>query len=97
MGRNALGQFSLSQERHVPTRSGLAPRVAPVGLRQELNLVCTAHTRTAVADFEIRGQAIRTGDSVLAAIGSANHDPAVFADPDRLDVGRYPNEHLAFG
>jgi cytochrome P450 len=54
-------------------------------------------SRTAVADFEIRGQSIRAGDSVLAAVGSANRDPEAFADPDRLDVGRHPNDHLAFG
>jgi cytochrome P450 len=54
-------------------------------------------SRTAVADFEVGGKMIRAGDSVLAALGSANRDPAAFADPDRLDVARHPNDHLAFG
>ena len=54
-------------------------------------------SRTAVADFTWRGAAIRAGDVVLACLGAANRDPAVFAAPDRLDLGRSPNPHLAFG
>jgi cytochrome P450 family 142 subfamily A polypeptide 1 len=33
----------------------------------------------------------------MVSIGSANHDPATFAEPDRLDLARDPNPHLAFG
>lgn len=54
-------------------------------------------SRTAIADFELRGKRIRAGDAVLACLGAANRDPGVFATPDRLDVGRDPNPHLAFG
>jgi cytochrome P450 len=54
-------------------------------------------SRTAAVDFEWRGKTIRRGDSVLACIGSANRDPQAFAEPDRLDLGRDPNPHLAFG
>lgn len=54
-------------------------------------------SRTAVADFDWRGAAIRAGDVVLACLGAANRDPEVFADPDGLDLGRNPNPHLAFG
>ena len=53
--------------------------------------------RVPVADVELRGQTLRRGALVVALIGAANRDPEVFPDPDRLDVGRAPNEHLSFG
>jgi cytochrome P450 len=43
------------------------------------------------------GQRLRVGDTVMLGILAADRDPAVFADPDRLDVGRDPNPHIAFG
>ncbi|MFT3853344.1 MAG: cytochrome P450 [Ilumatobacteraceae bacterium] len=53
--------------------------------------------RTATRDTELGGKHIRAGDKVIMYYGSANRDEAVFVDPDRLDVGRSPNEHVAFG
>jgi cytochrome P450 len=53
--------------------------------------------RTATADTEIAGQRIRKGDKVALYYGSANRDREAFAEPDRLDVGRTPNHHVAFG
>jgi cytochrome P450 len=47
--------------------------------------------------LELRGKTLQPGDSVLLGIGPANRDPAVFSDPDRLDVARAPNPHVAFG
>jgi cytochrome P450 len=43
------------------------------------------------------GVEMPAGTVITIGIGAANRDPAVFADPDRLDVGRAPNAHLAFG
>ena len=40
---------------------------------------------------------IAAGDKVVMYYGSANRDPACVADPDRLDLGRAPNPHVAFG
>jgi cytochrome P450 len=37
------------------------------------------------------------GTPVTLCIGAANRDPEQFPDPDRLDLGRHPNRHLAFG
>jgi cytochrome P450 len=53
--------------------------------------------RTATVDTTLGGQAIAAGDKVTLWWASANRDDAVFADPDRFDVARRPNPHLAFG
>jgi len=53
--------------------------------------------RTAVADFELAGTLIRTGQTVVLFYPSANRDEAAFVDPDKFDVTRDPNFHLAFG
>lgn len=53
--------------------------------------------RIAGADLRFAGADIRRGDSVIISLNAANRDPAVFADPDRFDITRKPNPHLAFG
>jgi len=53
--------------------------------------------RVALEDVEIDAHVIPEGALVIACIGAANHDPATFDEPDRLDVGRDPNPHLSFG
>jgi len=54
-------------------------------------------TRTVQQDTEIRGQAIRKGQTVAMWYPSANRDEDVFADPYRFDIERDPNDHFAFG
>jgi cytochrome P450 family 142 subfamily A polypeptide 1 len=53
--------------------------------------------RTATKDVEVNGHLIREGDRVLLLYPSANRDEKVFDDPFGFDVGRTPNEHVAFG
>ncbi|MFZ0173389.1 MAG: cytochrome P450, partial [Acidimicrobiales bacterium] len=53
--------------------------------------------RTATKDTKIGGQQIHEGDKVVFWHISANRDEDVFEDPDRFDVARSPNEHVAFG
>ena len=48
-------------------------------------------------DVGVQSQFSPAGKIVLAIIGSANRDPRVFAEPDRFDILRQPNPHLAFG
>jgi cytochrome P450 len=53
--------------------------------------------RTAISDTPIADVTVRAGQKIAALLGSANRDPAVFDQPDRLDVGRVDNPHLGFG
>jgi cytochrome P450 len=53
--------------------------------------------RLTKADVELGGQRIPANQLVLAWTASANRDPAQFPDPDRFDIEREPNRHLAFG
>lgn len=53
--------------------------------------------RTATRGLELRGKRIREGDKVVVWFVSGNRDGEVFAEPDRFDVGREPNPHMAFG
>jgi cytochrome P450 len=54
-------------------------------------------SRTAGQDMELGGKTIERGELVLASLGAANRDPSIFSDPDRFDIRRKDNKHLAFG
>ncbi len=79
-------------------------------LRDDLSLIPSAveellryespsqHTaRICPEDTELGGKLIRKGQAVIAVMGAGNRDPERFPDPDRLDLGRADNRHLAFG
>jgi cytochrome P450 len=53
--------------------------------------------RTATSDTELGGMKIGAGDKVVMYYGSANRDETVFTNPDEFDIGRTPNDHIAFG
>jgi len=53
--------------------------------------------RMTTEPVELGGVALAAGTPVTLCIGAANRDPAQFADPENLDIGRTPNRHLAFG
>jgi cytochrome P450 len=55
------------------------------------------NNRLTTVPMSIGGVQIPAGSFVTLAIGSANRDPAAFERPDRLDIARKPNPHLAFG
>ena len=52
--------------------------------------------RNVLEDLEVDGHRLRKGEVVMTLLAAANRDPARFADPDRFDVGRPDNLHLAF-
>lgn len=53
--------------------------------------------RVMAADVDLRGRTLRRGDRVFLCPASANRDPAVFTDPDRLDITRREERQLGFG
>ncbi|WP_129839617.1 cytochrome P450 [Streptomyces sp. RFCAC02] len=53
--------------------------------------------RTATAPVTVAGHRLEPGERIAALLGAAGRDPAVFAAPDTLDIGRAPNPHLGFG
>lgn len=52
--------------------------------------------RITVEPCEFHGETVAPGTRIHLCIGAANRDPRQFADPDRLDLSRKPNRHLAF-
>jgi cytochrome P450 family 142 subfamily A polypeptide 1 len=77
-------------------RSGVDLEIATEEL---IRFVTPIHNmcRVATKDVELGGVTVRAGDQVVLMYGSANRDAAHFDDPERLDLTRYPNRHLAFG
>ena len=77
------------------------PELVPNAVEELLRYVRLgpgAFTRVATADVELSGGAVATGEAIFAVLSAANYDPAVFADPDRLDVTRTnAYAHVAFG
>ena len=53
--------------------------------------------RWAREDVEIQGQVIPAGQTVFVSLLAANHDPEQFPEPERFDITREPNRHIAFG
>ncbi|MBV9816988.1 MAG: cytochrome P450 [Solirubrobacterales bacterium] len=98
---NLIGNGLLTLLRHPESiarlrrEPGLMPDAVEELLRYESPSQHTA--RLAPEDVELGGRRIARGQAVIAVMGAANRDPARFPDPDRLDLGRADNRHLAFG
>jgi len=75
------------------------PSLLPTAVEEMLRWVTpVAHfRRTATEDTAIRGQRIAAGERVVMFYPSANRDEEVFRAPERFDITRTPNDHLAFG
>ena len=98
---NLIGNGLLSLLRHpdelerLRADLSLLPSAVEELLRYESPIQYTA--RLASADLELGSTVVRTRQAVLAVLGAANRDPERFPDPDRLDLSRQDNRHLAFG
>lgn len=77
------------------------PALAPTAVEEILRLQAgpggEAFPRFAHEDIELDGIRFHVGDRIIPSLEAANHDPAVFDDPDRFDIERQSNRHLAFG
>ena len=75
------------------------PSLMPAAVEEMLRYISPImyFRRTATADTEIHGQAIKEGDKVTLWYGSANRDEDAFPNPDVFDAGRTPNAHVALG
>jgi cholest-4-en-3-one 26-monooxygenase len=99
--RNAISGGMLALCEHPAERARLAADAALLPTAVEEILRWTSPVmhmaRYVTRDTELRGQHIRAGERVLMWYPSANRDAEVFPNADRFDVGRTPNEHIAFG
>lgn len=75
------------------------PALVPVAVEEFLryDAPIQATARMVREPLELGGRTIRAGRVVVLLLGSANHDPSVFAEPGRLDVTREHNPHVSFG
>lgn len=98
---NLLGNALLALLRHPDElallSSGSVPVADAVFELARYDSPLQVQRRIAIGDTELGGQAVAAGELVLVMVGAANRDPAVFDDPDRLDLRREAGSGLAFG
>ncbi len=97
---NLIGNGILTLLRHpaqlekLRTDQSLIPSAIEELLRYESPIQYTS--RLALDDVQMGGKTIRKRQAVIVVMGAANRDPERFSDPDRLDICRQDNRHLAF-
>jgi cytochrome P450 len=98
---NLIGNGTLALLRHPDQLRRLRDNPALIGTAvEELLRFDGPVQRTAripSEDVVIDGRTIAKGEMVMPFIGAADRDPVQFPDPDRLDIGRTDNRHIAFG
>jgi cytochrome P450 len=97
---NLIGNGMLSLLRHPVEMERLRedPALMPSAIEELLRYESPSqHTaRLAPDDVELGGRTIKRNQAVIAVMGAANRDPDRFSDPDRLDLERRDNRHVAF-
>ncbi len=98
---NLIGNGTLALLRHPDQLQRLAddPSLAKSAVEELLRYDPPVQMtgRTALEDMEIAGATIRKGQQAIVLLGSANRDPEQFPDPERVDISRADNRHIAFG
>jgi len=93
-GMLALGR-NPDQMAMLRARSELMPQAIDEMLRYDGPVQSTF--RTALHDTNVGGTCIKAGTGTFVMVAAANRDPAHYPDPDKFDITRNPNDHLAFG
>jgi len=93
------GMHALLVHRGELERLARDPALMPTAVEEVLRFESPLqlNNRVTTAAVEIGGRSFPAGTFLTLGVGAANRDPAQFPDPDRLDVGRKPNRHVAFG
>jgi cytochrome P450 len=98
---NLIGNGTYALLRHPSQLKRLRddPSLIPTGVEELLRYDSPVQftSRILTADMELSGKVLRAGQMVLLLLAAANRDPKQFPDPDKLDVGRQNNKHVAFG
>ena len=98
---NLIGNGMLALLRHPDQMAALRadPALIPAAVEELLRFDSPVQvdSRIAVEDCDVNGFGVQRGDNVVLLLGAANRDPDQFDAPDRLDVGRRAQKHLAFG
>ena len=95
----AGGMRALIEQPEQRERLARDPGLLPSAVEEILRWVSPVRAlrRTLLCDAELRGRALRAGESVVLVYASANRDEEVFDAPQRFRIDRDPNEHVAFG
>jgi len=98
---NLIANAAVLLAQHPDQRAAIVadPSLLPGAVEEVLryDAPTQALPRIATRDFELHGQRIAAGEEVSLVWGAANHDERRFEDPDRFDIRRQENRHLALG
>ncbi|QUX31872.1 cytochrome P450 [Nocardiopsis akebiae] len=95
----ALSVLALLQRPDLLDRLRRDPAVLPQAVEELLRALSVGDSialRTATEDIEVGGTVIPAGDGIIPLLAAADHDPAVFPDPGRIDFDRTGRTHVAF-
>ena len=97
---NLIGNGLVALSQHPSEKSRLIehPELIKTAVEEILRFESSNQlgNRMTTERVELGGVMLEAGTPITLCIGAANRDPAQFADPERLDIGRNPNRHLAF-
>lgn len=94
------GVLALQQHPEQLEKLRASPALMPSAVDELLRFVSPVQMskpRYATEDTVLDGQKVKRGERLMALLASANADPEIFDRPEKLDLGRTPNRHLAFG